>query len=95
MSRRMFRMFPLLVVAALLLLPTLASGQQFRANLTGTVTDAQGAVVPGVTVTVLNTETSVAAEDGDERTRRLQRAAAAAGTLQDYRRALGLQDLRA
>jgi len=39
-----------------------AHAQQFKANLTGTVTDSQGAVVPGVTVTVTNTETNVAAE---------------------------------
>jgi hypothetical protein len=46
----------------LLLVPALAAAQQFRATVTGTVTDAQGGIVPGVTVTALNTETNVAVE---------------------------------
>jgi hypothetical protein len=46
----------------LTLLPAAAAGQQFKANVTGTVTDPQGAVVPGVTVTVTNTDTNVATE---------------------------------
>jgi hypothetical protein len=44
------------------LLPVIAQAQQFKANLTGTVTDGQGAVIPGVTVVVTNTETNVPAE---------------------------------
>lgn len=39
-----------------------AAGQQLRATVTGTVADPQGAVVPGVTVTALNTETNVSTE---------------------------------
>src|SRR5919197_3722291 len=39
-----------------------ASAQQFKANITGTVSDTQGALIPGVTVTVTNTETNVAVE---------------------------------
>src|SRR5262249_1716443 len=39
-----------------------AGAQQFKASLTGIVTDAQGAVIPGVTITVTNTDTNVAAE---------------------------------
>src|SRR5262245_27328761 len=50
------------LVLVLMLLPAVAHAQQFKANLNGTVTDAQGAVVPGVTVTVTNTETNVSAE---------------------------------
>src|SRR5262245_3417555 len=46
----------------LVLLPTIASAQQFRATITGTVTDAQGALVPGATVTALNTDTNVSVE---------------------------------
>src|SRR5262245_7368244 len=46
----------------LVLLPTIAFAQQFRATITGTVTDAQGAVVPGATVTALNTDTNVSVE---------------------------------
>ena len=39
-----------------------AAAQQFKANLTGTIIDTQGAAVPGVTVTVTNTATNVAAD---------------------------------
>jgi len=46
----------------LVLLPAAAHAQQFKANLNGTVTDAQGAVVPGVTITVTNADTSVPTE---------------------------------
>jgi hypothetical protein len=45
-----------------LLFPALASAQQFRATVTGTVTDAQGGVVPGATVTALNTSTNVSVD---------------------------------
>lgn len=45
-----------------ILFPSLTTAQQFRATVTGTVADSQGAVVPGVTVTALNTDTNVAAE---------------------------------
>jgi Carboxypeptidase regulatory-like domain len=38
------------------------SAQETRATVTGTVKDAQGAVIPGVTVTVLNTDTNVSYE---------------------------------
>jgi hypothetical protein len=46
----------------LLLLPVSVYAQQFKANLNGIVIDAQGAVVPGVTVTVANADTGVATE---------------------------------
>jgi len=36
-----------------------AGGQEFRATMTGRVTDAQGAVVPGVTIAVTNVDTNV------------------------------------
>jgi hypothetical protein len=39
-----------------------ALAQETRATVTGTVRDAQGSVVPGVTVTVLNTDTNVSYE---------------------------------
>ncbi len=44
------------------LLPTPGWTQETRATVTGTVRDVQGAVVPGVTVTVLNTDTNVSYE---------------------------------
>ena len=50
------------VLLLMLVLPALASAQETRATITGTVKDTQGAVVPGVTVTVLNTDTNVATE---------------------------------
>src|SRR5215472_1581309 len=36
-----------------------AGGQEFRATMTGRVTDLQGAVVPGVMITVTNVDTNV------------------------------------
>lgn len=53
---------PAVLACTLFLLPITAAAQQFRATVTGTVTDAQGALVPGVTVTALNTDTNVAVE---------------------------------
>jgi len=44
------------------LLPAPGWAQETRATVAGTVTDDQGAVVPGVTVTVLNTDTNVSSE---------------------------------
>jgi hypothetical protein len=48
---------------ALLLATAPALAQETRATVTGIVKDAQGAVVPGVTVTILNIETNVSTED--------------------------------
>ena len=50
------------ILLLFLLLPSISLAQQFRATVTGTVTDAQGGVVPGATVTALNTATNVASE---------------------------------
>src|SRR5436190_597420 len=52
----------ILIAAVCVLLPAAAFAQQFRATVTGTVVDAQGAVVPGATVTALNTDTNVSTE---------------------------------
>src|SRR5262245_36802512 len=51
-----------LLLPVLLFLPSAAHAQQFKANVTGTVVDGQGALIPGVTVTVTNTDTSVAVD---------------------------------
>ncbi len=48
----------LLALVAAAVLPVAA--QEIRATVTGTVNDAQGAAMPGVTVTVLNVDTNVA-----------------------------------
>ncbi|MCS7024288.1 MAG: TonB-dependent receptor [Bryobacteraceae bacterium] len=45
-------------VAAIVLHPWFSAGQEVRASLTGTITDSQGAIVPGVTVTVTNQATN-------------------------------------
>ncbi len=58
----MTRWAPFAALLVLLAVPVPSHAQQFRANITGTVIDAQGGVVPGVTVTALNTETNVATE---------------------------------
>ena len=50
-------------VALALLFTTPALAQETRATVTGIVKDAQGAVVPGVTVTVLNTATNLSTDD--------------------------------
>jgi hypothetical protein len=48
------------VVALLVLVPLAATGQDFRGGVRGTIADATGGVLPGVTVTVTNAETKVA-----------------------------------
>src|SRR6266567_8114879 len=48
-------------VLLMLLTGVFAFGQEFRGSITGKVTDPNGAVVPGATVTVKNIETNVEA----------------------------------
>src|SRR4051812_48601386 len=45
--------------AAVLLLAGLASAQEFRGRIQGVITDATGAIAPGVTVTLRNTGTGI------------------------------------
>jgi len=54
-------MKPILVFLALLTCSPVAA-QETRARITGTATDVQGSMVPGVTVTALNTATNVSTE---------------------------------
>ena len=49
----------LAVAAILFLTPTSSPAQEFRGTIVGTVSDRTGGVLPGVTVTVTNTETHV------------------------------------
>src|SRR5687768_5217273 len=51
-----------LTIVCALVLPLTVRAQETRATVTGTVKDTQGAVVPGVTVTVLNVDTNVSTE---------------------------------
>jgi hypothetical protein len=48
------------LLCAVLLISTSVFAQDFRGGVSGTVKDASGAVLPGVTVTVTNVETNVA-----------------------------------
>jgi hypothetical protein len=48
------------LAAILLMFAVAASAQEFRATITGTVTDPNGAIIPGATVIVKNVETNVA-----------------------------------
>ena len=60
----MFRTFARLVLALVLVAPAVSAAAQSQAingTIEGTVLDAQGAVLPGVTITVVNTDT------GDQR----------------------------
>ena len=47
------------LLALLVLVPLAAAGQDFRGGVRGTIADATGGVLPGVTVTVTKTETKV------------------------------------
>ena len=58
MARRSFRRFGLAVLA-LLALAAPVTAQDFRGSIRGTITDSTGGVLPGVTVTVTNTDTRV------------------------------------
>src|SRR6184192_4185013 len=65
MTRSRFRRASIvaLLLAALELVPgTLVTAQEFKASVTGTVNDPQGGVLPGVSVTLVNVDTSVPIE---------------------------------
>ena len=49
----------LALAAMLFLTPASSSAQEFRGSIMGTVSDPTGGVLPGVTVTITNTETRV------------------------------------
>ena len=72
-----------LVVALTLAVPALArrQSQATTAEINGRVVDAQGGVLPGVTVTARNPETGYIRDGGDQREGVFAAAAAAAGHL--------------
>ena len=61
------RKFPVIILLAVTFFVA-AAHAQFRASLRGTVTDPQGAAIPGATVTLVNTDTNntmVSTSDGN------------------------------
>ena len=68
-----------------------ALAQETRATVTGTVRDAQGSVVPGATVTVLNTDTNVSSEVDEQRGWPLHGPARPTRTRQGHRGAPGFK----
>ncbi len=60
MTQRTLARITLLVAVAYVSLPGTASAQAVRGTLLGTVHDAQGAAVPGVSVTATETQTNIA-----------------------------------
>src|ERR1700689_2064114 len=62
MSRARFCSVFFFVAAAIILATTSAAAQANRATITGTVTDSSGAIVPGVEVIAVSTETNVASK---------------------------------
>ena len=56
MSHRRLFVFMMLVICVALF-PTLGHAQ-YRGSLRGTITDPQGLVIPGATVTLVNTDTN-------------------------------------
>jgi len=58
MSRSTSSVLRTVSMVACLILSSIAAHAQYRASLRGTVSDAQGAVIPGATVTLLNTDTN-------------------------------------
>jgi hypothetical protein len=59
-GRKVLRVLGACAAALLMVLPGLASAQDPRGSIAGTVTDSTGAVLPGVTISVINNETAVA-----------------------------------
>src|SRR6266404_1040965 len=61
MARFHFACYLALAAGLAMLIPMVAAAQEFRGSITGRVTDANGAVVPGATVSLKNSETNVPA----------------------------------
>src|SRR4028119_2058952 len=60
MKQRNGLLYTVLSALVLVLFTFPATAQDFRGAISGTITDATGGVLPGVTVTVTNVETNVA-----------------------------------
>src|SRR5260370_6069569 len=61
MARFHFARYLALAAALAMLIPVVAAAQEFRGSITGRVTDANGAVVPGAMVSLKNSETNAPA----------------------------------
>ena len=89
----MTRVFRLMAVAAAVICLSGAAFAQTAAtgNIEGVVTDATGAVLPGVTVVVKNTETNVTREVTYRQRRPLPCDGAAARHVRGHRKLAGFQ----
>ena len=74
----MLRLILALALAAATALPAAAQSTAINGSIEGVVTDESGAVLPGVTVTVVNLDTGDSRVVGHQRQRAVPRAAAAA-----------------
>ena len=91
----MFRLISAFVLILSVAVSAAAQSTAINGTIEGTVMDEQGAVLPGVTVTVTNLDTGDTPRRRHQRERALPRAAAAARHLPRRRRAAGLQEVRA
>ena len=93
----MRRILPFLLALLLMVsaVPALAQSQAANGTIEGTVRDNSGGVLPGVTVTVVNTDTGAQRVVVTNESGLYRAAAAAARHLQGDGRAAGLQEVRA
>ena len=92
----MIRLFSAIVLGLLLAVsPVAAQSQAANGSIEGTVSDTSGGVLPGVTVTITNTDNGSERVGRHERRRAVPCAAAAARQLSCRRRAAGIQAVRA
>ena len=75
----MFRLILALILGVATALPAAAQSTAINGSIEGVVTDESGAVLPGVTVTVVNLDTGDTPRGRHQRERPVPRAAAAAG----------------
>ena len=71
MSKKRWNRGPILAILAVFSLSTVSYAQRTTGDITGTVTDTTGGVLPGVTVSAVCAETRFHADRGDRRHRRV------------------------